>query len=136
MKGGIFSIQYSAFSIQFFIFQSNSVGWSLSSFFRIARIKVSRIRRLLLETPYFSQNFSKVRCSFSFSRMDILCSRGAFLAIYQKYKANLPPKLTTYRPTMFVYGTPSTVSTTFIVACCNWVNATMLMAVLGLTWQR
>lgn len=41
-------------------------------------MSVSRISRLLLDTPYFSQNRSSVRNSLSLSKIETLYSRGCF----------------------------------------------------------
>ena len=41
-------------------------------------MSVSRMRRLLLDTPYFSQNRSSVRNSLSLSKIETLYSRGCF----------------------------------------------------------
>lgn len=41
-------------------------------------MSVSRMRRLLLDTPYFSQKRSSVRNSLSLSKIETLYSRGCF----------------------------------------------------------
>lgn len=41
-------------------------------------MSVSRMRRLLFDTPYFSQKRSSVRNSLSLSKIETLYSRGCF----------------------------------------------------------